>query len=142
MPPSPDRRPWSMARELHAARAIMREHGVTAVELVEAIGALREVRPGVRRLTALHEPGLFADALQAARAARARAARSPDAPRSLVDILRTFGVAVAVLAASGCTVPVWVCVERVVQLDTLGGPATVYDVPLDTVTDPADCGAP
>lgn len=69
MPPSPDRYPWSMARELHAWQRLV-DAGTGPVELNAALGLLRSVYPAARRVTCLLSvPGLLADALQAARVA-------------------------------------------------------------------------
>ena len=70
-PPSPDRYPWSMARELHAWQKLV-DLGTDPAELNAALQVLRTVYPRARRVTCLlHTPGLLADCLQAVRASEA-----------------------------------------------------------------------
>lgn len=72
VPTSPDRYPWSMARELHTWQRLV-DAGTDPHELNAALGQLRTVYPAARRLTCLVSvPGLLADLLQAARAEAAR----------------------------------------------------------------------
>lgn len=96
-PPSPDRYPWSMARELHAWQRIV-DMGTDPQELNAALGLLRSVYPRALRVTCLlHVPGLLADVLLEARARRSTWRRGGSelaqitfgfgarAPRSYVD---------------------------------------------------------
>lgn len=100
MPPSPDRRPWSMARELHIWQRLV-DAGHDPHELNAALTMLRMVRPSAYRLTFLTRgdgPGLIADALQAARIARAvldrPVGRRDDVarPRGIGDVLLSLGL--------------------------------------------------
>lgn len=79
VPRSPDRRPWSMGRELHCWQRLV-DRGVDPAELNGALTVLRTVRPSATRLTYLTRGqdgwALLADCIQAYRAVQARSSRS------------------------------------------------------------------
>lgn len=96
MPASPDRRPWSMGRELHVWRRLVCS-GWNPDELTDALRMVRVVNPKVCRLTYLTRldgPGILADAAQAWRALHAQAEVRPTRELgSISDILAGLGVA-------------------------------------------------
>ena len=94
-PPSPDRRPWSMARELHAWQRLV-DAGTDPRELNAALGALRSVYPAARRVTCLVSvPGLLADVLQTVRVRESQERRRGTVPAA-VSLAELIGRCTAV----------------------------------------------